>query len=54
MLISRRVKTAYLEAIVKQESAWYDMTNFTELASRINNECDTIERGIGQKYGQIM
>lgn len=54
MLITRRTKTAYMNAIIAQESAWYDMSNYTELSSRITAECGTIEKGIGQKYGQIL
>ena len=54
ILIVRRIKKAYLESILKQESSWFDLINHTELASRVSEECSTIEKGIGQKYGQLL
>ena len=35
LLCTRRIKTAYMAAILKQDSAWYDTVNYTELASRV-------------------
>ena len=34
-MITTRIKKMYLEAILRQESAWFDMINFTELPARI-------------------
>ena len=51
LLVVRRIRKAYLDAVLNQESAWFDMTNYTELATRMSAECKTIEVGIGQKYG---
>ena len=34
-MITTRIKKRYLEAILRQESAWFDMINFTELPARI-------------------
>lgn len=36
ILIVRRIKKAYLESILKQESSWFDLINHTELASRVS------------------
>ena len=52
--IAARLKTRYLAAVLAQESAWYDQSNYLELSSRLQKEVDTIQRGIGQKYGQIL
>jgi ABC-type multidrug transport system fused ATPase/permease subunit len=51
--IVRRTKTAYLEAILRQESAWFDVNNPSELSSRIGKEVLTIQKAIGEKMGQI-
>ena len=51
LLVVRRIKKAYLDAVLKQESAWFDMSNYTELSTRMAAECKSIEVGIGQKYG---
>ena len=40
--ITGRIKTKYLEAILRQESAWFDMINYTELSSRLSKECQSI------------
>ena len=40
--ISQKIKAAYLEAVLRQESAWFDLINYTELSSRISKECTTI------------
>ena len=52
--IAGRIKTKYLEAILKQESAWFDMINYTELSSRIEKECQSIQKAMGEKFGQII
>lgn len=36
--VSRRIKEKYLEAILKQECAWFDMINYTELSARVARE----------------
>lgn len=52
--IGAKLKTQYLKAILNQESAWYDQTNYLELSSRIAKEVDSITEGIGRKYGNIL
>ena len=34
-LIVRRIKTAYLDAVLKQEASWFDMSNYTALAADV-------------------
>lgn len=52
--VAARLKSEYLKQILNQESAWFDQTNYMELASRINVEVQTIATGIGQKFGSIL
>lgn len=52
--IASKIKTKYLRAVLNQESAWYDQTNYMELSSRIAKETDAIQNGIGRKYGNIV
>ena len=33
--ITNRIRNAYLSAVLSQESAWYDMNEYTAMASRI-------------------
>mmetsp|Transcript_111805 Transcript_111805/g.154400 ORF Transcript_111805/g.154400 Transcript_111805/m.154400 type:complete len:170 (-) Transcript_111805:214-723(-) len=33
-----RFKKQYLEAILKQESSWFDMNNYMEMSARLNKE----------------
>mmetsp|Transcript_47760 Transcript_47760/g.63094 ORF Transcript_47760/g.63094 Transcript_47760/m.63094 type:complete len:114 (+) Transcript_47760:128-469(+) len=40
--IVAKIRAAYLQAILQQESAWFDLINYTELSSRINRECQSI------------
>ena len=54
VLIARRIKTAYLQAILRQDSMWFDQCNYTELSSRVIAECKAIENGIGHKYGMLL
>jgi len=35
ILITNRIRNAYLSAVLSQESAWYDMNEYTAMASRI-------------------
>ena len=52
--IAARLRANYLKAVLNQESAWYDQTNYLELPSKLSKEVDMIQAGIGQKYGQIL
>lgn len=52
--IAAKIKTKYLQAILNQESAWYDQNNYLEMSSRIAKETDAIADGIGRKYGNVL
>lgn len=49
-----RIKTQYLEKILDQDSSWFDQVNYGELASRMTKDVDSIQRGVGNKCGQII
>ena len=52
--IASKIKTAYLKAVLNQESAWYDQTSYLEMSSRIAKETDAIKDGVGRKYGIVL
>jgi hypothetical protein len=37
--ITKRTRTNYIEAVLRQESAWFDANNPSELSARIGKEC---------------
>lgn len=51
--VAATIKMRYLEAVLNQESAWFDQSTFFS-ASRIDKDVDLIKQGIGNKYGQIL
>ena len=54
MMAIKHVKKAFFEAVLVQESAWFDSVNFTQLSPRIKDDCSKMEDGIGKKYGQLL
>jgi len=48
-----RIKKEYLEAILKQECAWFDQINYTELSAKIARETATINKGYSEKAGNV-
>jgi ATP-binding cassette subfamily B (MDR/TAP) protein 1 len=52
--IIKKTRTAYVEAILKQESAWFDVNNPSELNARIGKECITMQKALGEKMGTIL
>jgi ABC-type multidrug transport system fused ATPase/permease subunit len=51
--VANRIKKRYLEAILRQECAWFDQTNYTELSAKISRECQAIQRGLSEKAGTV-
>ncbi|KNE72787.1 hypothetical protein AMAG_17115 [Allomyces macrogynus ATCC 38327] len=49
-----KVKKAYLQALLRQEIAYYDTTKRGELTSRINSDTDQIQEGISDKVGSTL
>lgn len=52
--IALKTRVKYLESILIQDIAWFDMTNTSELSQRLGNECQSIQRAIGEKIGIIV
>jgi hypothetical protein len=40
--IIRKTRTKYLEAVLRQDCAWFDKNNPSELSARIGKECMAI------------
>ena len=47
LMIVRGIKKACFEAVLVQESAWFDSVNYSELSSRISSDSKALETGIG-------
>jgi ATP-binding cassette subfamily B (MDR/TAP) protein 1 len=58
LLFSERVvkttRVKYLEAILRQESAWFDTINPSELSARLAKESSAMQRALGEKMGTIV
>jgi ATP-binding cassette subfamily B (MDR/TAP) protein 1 len=52
--VTRRIKYEYLKAIFRQDCAWFDNCNYTELASKMKKETDSIQKAIGEKIGTLI
>ena len=52
--VTKKIKVKYLEAILKQESSWFDLTNPQELSARLGKECLAIAKALGEKMGSII
>lgn len=52
--LAANMKNEYLRNILNQDSAWFDQVNYTELSSRLSKDVDSIQRGVGTKFGQII
>ena len=40
--VTKKTRVAYLRAILRQEVAWFDTFNVTELSARLSKECQAI------------
>ena len=49
-----KIRVAYLESLLKQNSAWYDTINPSELSARLGKETNAIQRAIGEKMSTII
>ena len=39
----------YLESILQKDTKWFDESNSQELPTRVNNECQSIQKATGEK-----
>lgn len=52
--IGLKYKVNYLKALLKQDIAWFDSINSTELSSKLTRECQTIQKALGDKMGMTL
>ena len=52
--IAYKVKINYFRSCLEQDATFYDDQNPTEMASKISRETTAIQKGIGEKAGQIL
>lgn len=52
--VVKKTRTKYLEAILRQESAWFDTINPSELSARLSKECASMQKALGEKMGTII
>jgi ATP-binding cassette subfamily B (MDR/TAP) protein 1 len=50
----KKIRVKYLESILKQESAWFDTINPSELSARLTKEAAAIQKALGEKMGTII
>jgi ATP-binding cassette, subfamily B (MDR/TAP), member 1 len=52
--VVKKTRVKYLEAILRQESAWFDTINPSELSARLSKESAAMQRALGEKMGTII
>lgn len=52
--VTKKTRAKYLEAILRQESAWFDTTNPSELSARLGKETLAIQKALGEKMSTII
>ena len=52
--IAEKTRIAYFRACLHKDAAYYDEHSPAELASKISKEVQVIQRGLGEKPGQIL
>lgn len=48
-----KIKLEYFKAALGKDSSWFDANNPNELGTKIVKECKLIQRGIGEKIGEL-
>jgi ATP-binding cassette, subfamily B (MDR/TAP), member 1 len=51
---SSRMRTRYVESLMRQELEWYDGERSGELTSRVSSDVDLVQAGIGDKLGSAI
>ena len=52
--VAFKVKLDYFKKCIEKDADYYDQNNPTEMAARISKETAAIQRGIGEKFGNII
>ncbi|XP_049765078.1 multidrug resistance protein homolog 49-like [Schistocerca cancellata] len=49
-----RIRRLFMKAVLRQEMAWYDTNNTSTFASRLAEDLDKLQDGIGEKLGMFI
>ena len=52
--LGKKIRTKYLESILRQDSSWFDTTNPSELSARLTKEVAAIQKALGEKMSTII
>lgn len=52
--IGLKTKVEYLRSILRQDIAWFDSVNTSELCQRLSTETQSMQRAIGEKIGLVV
>jgi ATP-binding cassette subfamily B (MDR/TAP) protein 1 len=48
------VPSSTVQAVLRQDISWYDTTTTTDFASRMTDDLNKLEDGIGEKIGMLL
>ena len=49
-----RIRTKFLGAVLRQDIAWYDTNTTSDFASKMTEDLNKIQDGIGEKMGMLV
>ena len=49
-----RIRTKFLKAVLRQDITWYDTKTTSNFASKVTEDLDRIQDGIGEKMGMVV
>ncbi|XP_065575125.1 ATP-dependent translocase ABCB1-like isoform X2 [Artemia franciscana] len=49
-----RIRALFFESIIRQDVGWYDVTSTNDFASKITEDLNKIQEGIGEKIGMFL
>ena len=51
---AKRIREMYFEALLRQETAWFDGRDSGELITRLSGDCNLLQEGISEKVANIV
>merc|ERR1719239_292923 len=48
-----RIRTEFLKAMLRQDISWFDMTTTSDFASKMTEDLNKIQEGMGEKIGML-
>jgi hypothetical protein len=52
--VDGRLEPCTVQAVLRQDISWYDTTTTTDFASRMTDDLNKLEDGIGEKIGMLL